>query len=465
MEREEGLSKVAQTYSDVRDARVAKNNEILKSLRLPSLSSDLNALTKTTQVEKPRKKRALEATIPESTRVLRSHSIIHGSDNEEDAENMLVDQLEEDEGFDDPQKKTRNGRKRTRMLTVYDRGNKPPVPVSFNEKGQPDGDNASEFSNFIATLVKTHIPLGHEDWRLVDVEKKNVLLTTLRKYYVVDDKLKDYVMGSAHKKWRDFKADLKQKFLKPEKTDEELHAIIKIEDNRVSVDDFEWLLRFWRSEEAEKRSEQGRKNRSSQKVLHKSGSKSHARVTNEMHKEKGYPPRRDEVFVRTHMSKKGTPLNAETAKVINDIHVAMDEHPELLEKSIQQGDILSHVLGPERNGYVRCVGLGPTAGSLGIGGAQKLKSTKLQMAELEAEKAWQANEILRDHIDEVKEDTKAQIDAMMEEMAELRRMISQSIAANNNIVQTNEIQPEASVGEYSTADRSLHDLHNIIATV
>uniref|UniRef100_A0ACD5VIC3 Uncharacterized protein n=1 Tax=Avena sativa TaxID=4498 RepID=A0ACD5VIC3_AVESA len=98
------------------------------------------------------------------------------------------------------------------MHNVYDRANKPPVPVSFNEKGQPDGDNASEFSNFIATLVKTHIPLGHEDWRLVDVEKKTALLATLRKYYVVDDKLKDYVMGSAHKKWQDFKADLKQKF-------------------------------------------------------------------------------------------------------------------------------------------------------------------------------------------------------------------------------------------------------------
>jgi hypothetical protein len=83
-------------------------------------------------------------------------------------------------GLDNQQKKIRKGRKQTKMHCVYDRANKPPVPVSFNEKGQPNGDNASEFSNFIATLVKTHIPLGHEDWRLVDVKKKNLLLTTLR---------------------------------------------------------------------------------------------------------------------------------------------------------------------------------------------------------------------------------------------------------------------------------------------
>uniref|UniRef100_A0ACD5VEG6 Uncharacterized protein n=1 Tax=Avena sativa TaxID=4498 RepID=A0ACD5VEG6_AVESA len=142
-----------------------------------------------------------------------------------------------------------------------------------------------------------------------------------------------------------------------------------------------------------------------------------------MHKEKGYAPRRDEVFIRTHMSKKGTPLNAETANVI-DIHDAIEDHPELLEKSMQQGDILSHVLGKERNGYVRCIGLGPTTGTLGIQGAQNLKSTKLQMVELEAEKAREANELLRDHICEFREDTKAQMDAMMEEMAKLRRMLS-----------------------------------------
>ena len=102
----------------------------------------------------------------------------------------------------------------------------------------------------------------------------------------------------------------------------------------------------------------------------------------------------------------------------------MEKHPELLEKSIQQGDILSHVLGKERNGYVRGVGLGATASSLGMPGAQKLKSTKLQMAELEAAKARQANELLRNDMDEFRVDTKAQIDAMREEMVNLKRMLS-----------------------------------------
>jgi hypothetical protein len=93
-----------------------------------------------------------------------------------------------------------------------------------------------------------------------------IQIYAFQKYYVVDDKLKDYVMGSAHKKWRDFKEDLKQKFFKPEETDEDIYALIRIKDNRVSEDDCEWLVKFWRSEEAEKQSEQGKKNRSAQKT-------------------------------------------------------------------------------------------------------------------------------------------------------------------------------------------------------
>ena len=68
----------------------------------------------------------------------------------------------------------------TQMHNVYDRKGQPPVPVLFNEKGQPIGKNASEFNNFIATLVKSHTPLGHADWRQVKVEKKIELMTTLR---------------------------------------------------------------------------------------------------------------------------------------------------------------------------------------------------------------------------------------------------------------------------------------------
>jgi hypothetical protein len=65
----------------------------------------------------------------------------------------------------------------------------------------------------------------------------------------VDDKLKDYVMGSAHKKWKDFKADLKEKIYKEERTEEELYDLFK-KDTRVTPIDVKWLIEFWKTEQA-----------------------------------------------------------------------------------------------------------------------------------------------------------------------------------------------------------------------
>ena len=62
----------------------------------------------------------------------------------------------------------------------------------------------------------------------------------------MDDELKDWVWGTAHKKWRDFKSYLKEKYFEEEKTDEDLHAC---RDDRVTIDDWEWLITFWRGEE------------------------------------------------------------------------------------------------------------------------------------------------------------------------------------------------------------------------
>ncbi|KAK1608732.1 hypothetical protein QYE76_032405 [Lolium multiflorum] len=270
------------------------------------------------------------------------------------------------------EEKQKGGRKRTRMHHVYDRLNQPPQRVHYNAKGQPDGKNASEFSNFIATLVKSHIPIAHDDWRQVAVSWKLEFMKTLRKFYVVDDELKDWVWGTAHKKWRDFKSDLKEKHFKEEKTEEELLAC---RDDRVPIEDWQWLVTRWRSEDFKKRSDQGKRNRSRQKVMHTAG----------------------------------------------NIEEAIETNPELLEKTIEQG-------------------------------GQKLKSTKLQMAEEETKEAWRANDVLKEHVEEIREETKSKIDGLMEEIDLLKWMMAQTIAANNK---TKSIErepedpedPEGSVGE------------------
>ena len=66
-------------------------------------------------------------------------------------------------------------------------------------------------------------------------------------YYEVDERVKDWVMGSAAKKWRDFNSDLKALYFHEEKTDEELLADC---DARVHEDDWKWLIDHWRTDAA-----------------------------------------------------------------------------------------------------------------------------------------------------------------------------------------------------------------------
>ncbi|KAM0888318.1 hypothetical protein ACQ4PT_028431 [Festuca glaucescens] len=303
-ERETDMS---SPLEDVQRAEIRKNNERLHSLGIRSLVRE----------------RIYQETIPHSSRVLRSHSAMHDG---EDSEEMADDQVEEDEGDgQEGEEKKKGGRKRTKMHHVYDRLNQPPQRVHYNAKGQPDGKNASEFSNFIATLVKSHIPIAHDDWRQVAVSWKLEFMKTLRKFYVVDDEFKDW----------------------------------------------------------------------------------------------------------------------------SDIEEAIETNPELLEKTIEQGDVLAHVLGKEKNGYVRCVGMDLSPGRLGILGGQKLKSTKLQMAEEETKEAWRANDVLREHVEEIREETKSKIDGLMEEIDLLKCMMAQTIAANNKTksIEREPEDPEGSVGE------------------
>lgn len=67
----------------------------------------------------------------------------------------------------------------------------------------------------------------------------------------------------------------------------------------------------------------------------------------------------------------------------NALQDAIRDNPALKDKSIQEGDAYSHVCGPEKNGYGRVVGLGPSPADLEMPGARKYTSTRLQM-EIEA---------------------------------------------------------------------------------
>lgn len=96
------------------------------------------------------------------------------------------------------------------------------------------------------------------------------------------------------------------------------------------------------------------------------------------------------------------------------------KYPELLEKTMKEGDLFSKVCGAEKNGYVRTVGLGPTPSDLELPGIRKYKSTKLQMV-MEAHRLS----------DQKVEDLQQEMGEMRQQMAEMRQMFLASQDSQN----------------------------------
>ncbi|KAM0927247.1 hypothetical protein ACQ4PT_003309 [Festuca glaucescens] len=142
----------------------------------------------------------------------------------------------------------KGGQTITKKANVYARMNKPKIKIPFNEHGQPIGPDATEFANFIGTLVRKHIPPKTIDWRDVDEEKKLLVWDHLQAFYELDSIALKYVINTSQRKWKEWKADLKKTKFDPELTNEEL---MHNRDDRISAADWKDLLKYWRSPEFE----------------------------------------------------------------------------------------------------------------------------------------------------------------------------------------------------------------------
>ena len=76
----------------------------------------------------------------------------------------------------------KGGRKITQKADIYARLDQPKIHIPFNQLGQPIGAKATEFANFIGTLVRKHIPPAELDWR--DIDDESLLVWKSLKVYM-----------------------------------------------------------------------------------------------------------------------------------------------------------------------------------------------------------------------------------------------------------------------------------------
>lgn len=89
----------------------------------------------------------------------------------------------------------------------------------------------------------------------------------------------------------------------------------------------------------------------------------------------------------------------------NQLKEVATNNPKLKDKSIQEGDLYSHVCGEkEPKGRVRVVGLGPTPQDIGTPGAKNYISTRMQIAIEGRRQATKQVEVLTDRVDQLQQE-------------------------------------------------------------
>ncbi|XP_049345085.1 uncharacterized protein LOC125809506 [Solanum verrucosum] len=207
------------------------------------------------------------------------------------------------------------------------------VDVSFNSHNQAIRKEGRKLSSFLGIIARTPklTPLHVDDWRNFDIEENKKLLNFVRKKFSIPKCGKASTLKSLEKKWKNYKCQLKGDHIPKYKTKD---ALLKNRPSRISRDQWSDLASYWLSDKAKRRTQANRNNRTKQKMSRTGGSKSIATLINEQD------------MINEKMS------NSEGSTDQPTHHVAW------------KGDVYFQVLGNERSGYVRSLGLGPTPSAL-----------------------------------------------------------------------------------------------------
>jgi hypothetical protein len=137
----------------------------------------------------------------------------------------------------------RKGRGVTKKDGIFSRTpDMPKLKILLNEYGQPIGENARPLSSAIGCLVRKKISISYVDWRLVDINKKCELWADIKSYFDIGDAALNWAMHTTGRKWKEFKATIKQLYFNPELTIDEVG---KCPNKRVSDADWKFLYNYW----------------------------------------------------------------------------------------------------------------------------------------------------------------------------------------------------------------------------
>ncbi|XP_059655560.1 uncharacterized protein LOC132302665 isoform X2 [Cornus florida] len=248
----------------------------------------------------------------------------------------------------------RKGRGKARLENIA-KGEEGPLPITFNERGQPIGEFAAKFTSCLGILVRDLVPVTLDKWKDLSEDIKEQLWASIQQIFIVDDWNKKVTFRIMGRIWGSHKS----KFSKEIFDQGETAASLLKPDNVKSMEDWQQFIKKRCSKEFKEKSKKFKEMRSKQKMLHTTSRKGYARLEDDMRRESKTPGAisRVDVWIRGHLRKDGQPLNEAVKDTVKKMQEYMQTGTHQNTNSLRN-DVVTKVLGPEHRGRVRGLGFG-----------------------------------------------------------------------------------------------------------
>ncbi|GJY14195.1 hypothetical protein Tco_0383504 [Tanacetum coccineum] len=175
-----------------------------------------------------------------------------------------------------------NTRDKTRNLSLKEiTGKKGPIPIRFELRDKqtlmPLGDHAAHWSSYIGEVIRD-VPLYYPSWQKVPKERKAALITD------IGAKINAGIQHHLQKAYNTNKAAFKAQHwvIDPTTGTYNVEKIRRARPKDITAEEWDKYIQFWNDPENIARAAQNRQNRAKSTVISRQGSRSLARLRNEM---------------------------------------------------------------------------------------------------------------------------------------------------------------------------------------
>ncbi|XP_020100828.1 uncharacterized protein LOC109718820 [Ananas comosus] len=331
-------------------------------------------------------------------------------------------------------KSRRKKRGRTTLADIWTLSERERIDVEVDKYGVPCTYAGSILGSFLGVVAKNgaFAPLNIPRWDNQAFNPfKEKMLKHVESKFRYPEGTRHWVLASLNKKWRDYKSELRCEYFSEDKSIQELINNVPL---GVIRDQWTSLVAHWCTDESKKLCEVNSVSAKKVKMAHTSGRKSYARKRKELEIALGKEPDRLTFWEVTHKKKNGNFVNRDAENTMNTARRKFDELSQNSESDTSKliDEAFLNAMGPEHNGRVKGLGLGPTLrtyyGVKQINSLATAESSGNQSQEIE--KLKEELERVKNTMDEVLNST---VRRMQAEMDRLNTLLSNTQVASGNI--------------------------------